>query len=211
MNNCVDTNDTVALDSLMRYVLPTIPALPNALGVDLLRDAWRDMMARSESLSSIITIDVQKDVDDYEITPPDGYVVHRIREIGYRGDWKTRRPQAHYWYTTYDVAYRVVSNNTIILRDMPSRDEDGAFQLRASLVPDECITRIPREISIEYGSGIAKGALAQALMYRGRPWYDPELAKVKQREFENAIRMAKNTQLDNRGGADQNARGKRWV
>jgi hypothetical protein len=211
MNNCVDVNDTVPLDSLLRYVLPTIPALPNALGVDLLRDAWRDMMARTESLSSIINLDLQKDVDDYEITPPDGYVIHRIREVGYRGDFKTRRPQAHYWYTSYDVAYRVVSNNTIILRDMPSRDDPGAFQVRCALVPDECITRIPREVSIEYGKGIAAGAVAQALEYPTRPWYNPSLAAKKQKEYENAIRMAKNTTLDNRGGADQNMRGRRWV
>lgn len=211
MNNCADLNDTVPLDSLMRYVLPTIPALPNALGVDLLRDAWRDMMARSEMLSTINTLTLQKDVVDYELTPPDGYVIHRVREVGYRDRWQRTQPTAQYWYTTYGVCYRVVGNNTIVLRDVPSRDEAEAFQVRLSVVPDECITRIPREVSIEYGKGIAAGAMAQALEYKTRPWYDPNLASKKQREYENAIRMAKNTQLDNRGAENQTMRGKRWV
>jgi hypothetical protein len=211
MNTCKDINDTVPIDSLMRYVLPSIPALPNALGVDLLRDAWRTLMERSEYLSQIIALDVQKDVDDYQITPPEGYVIHRIREVGYRGDWKTRRPQAHYWYTSYDVRYRVVGNDTLILRDVPTYDEENAFQIRASLVPDECVARIPREVSVEYGAVIGKGAVAQALNYMGRPWYNPNLAMQKQREFEIGIRMCKNTMLDNRGGADQNMRGRRWV
>lgn len=211
MSGCKDINDTVPLDSLMRYVLPSIPALPSSLGVDLLRDAYREMMARSEMLSTIISLDVQQDVVDYELVPPDGYSIHRIREIGYKGNWQDYRPAVNYWYTYYDVRFKVIGNTTIILRDCPTADSLDAFQIRAVVVPDECAQRIPREVSTVYGAAIAKGALAQAYDYAGRPWFNPNLGMKKQREFENGIRMAKNTQLENRGAANTDMRGRRWV
>lgn len=195
----------------MRYVLPSIPGIPHALGVDLLRDAYREMMARSEMLSTIISLDVQNDVVDYELEPPEGYVIHRIRELGYKGNWQDYRPAVNYWYTYYDVRFKVVGNKTIILRDCPTADLLDAFQVRAVVVPDECAQRIPREVSTVYGAAIGKGALAQAYSYSGRQWFNPNLATFKQREFEIGIRMAKNTQLDNRGAANTDMRGRRWV
>jgi hypothetical protein len=210
-NTCIDVNDTVSLDSLMRYVLPTVPALPNALGVDLLRDAYRELMMRSEMLSTIICLDTQKDVQDYEIKPPEGFVIHRVREVGYMDAWQSWQPSAHYWFPAYGVRFAMVGYDTIVLRDIPTYDEVGAYKLRAVVIPDECTTRIPREVSVAFGNGIGKGAAAEALSYPTRPWYNPQLSQNKRREFENSIRMAKNLQIDNRGAGNTDMRGRRWV
>lgn len=210
MNNCIDINDTVPIDSLMRFVLPTVSSIPNALGVDLLRERFREFARRTEMLSIYPAIETQTDVTDYEIEAPDGYEIHKIREVNFKGG-TVRLPQADYWYTLYGVNFAVVSNNRVVLRDTPRRDGEETFDIIATVIPNECITRIPREISVPYGKAIAAGALADALLYKDKSWYDPGLSRKKELDFELGVNSGKNLQLDNRGAADPRMRGRRWV
>lgn len=207
---CADFNDTVKLDTLLRHVMPVVNNLPYELGLDLLRDAYREFAQRTQLLASMQEIVSQKDVGDYELEVPEGYDIYLIRDVGYTGQYVTL-PQANYWYTSLGTRFSIISNKYIVLKDIPSSDAQNPFSVIATVIPNECVTRIPREISVPYGSMIAKKATAQALYFKSKPWYDPNLAAKFEREFYVAVASGKALQLGNRGAADMRMKGRRWV
>ncbi len=190
--------------------MPVINNIPYELGVDLLRDSFREFAQRTQLLASMQLITTQKDVEDYEMLAPDGYEIYLIRDAGYTGNYVTL-PQANYWYTSMGTRFSIVSNKYIVVKDIPSTDADTPFTVVMTLIPDECITRIPREISVPYGKLIAKGATAQALYFKNKPWYDPNLAGKMERDFNYGVNSGKNLQLTNRGASDMRMKGRRWV
>lgn len=207
---CADFNDTVGLDTLLRHVMPVVNNIPYELGVDLLRNSFTKFCQKTQLLATLQNLMPQADVADYELVAPDGYDVYLIREAGYSGQYITL-PQANYWYVSYGTRFSIVSNKYIILKDIPQADSLNPFCVITTLVPNECVKRIPREISVPYGNDIAKGAIAEALMFKNKSWYDPNLAGKFERDFNVAINSGKNLQITNRGAADMRMKGRRWV
>ena len=210
MNNCIDFEDTVPLDSLLRHVLPTISNIPYELGVDLLRQAFTTFCRRTSMLAAEIQIVPQTDVVDYELTPPENYQVHIIRQAGFKQNF-IDLPQPDFWYTCYGERFAIVGNKYIIFKTVPSANSMGFFQVVASVIPTECVTRIPREISVPFGQGIAKGALAEALLYKNKPWFDPGLSTKMMREFIAIISAGTSLNLMNRGGSSMAMRARPWA
>lgn len=210
MNNCADFNDTVAIDSLLRHVMPVVNNIPYELGVDTLRQAFITFARRTSMLAVTLDIVPQTDVLDYELIAPDGYQIHMVRQAGY-ANCLVSCSTVDYWFYCGGVCFCIVGNKTIVFKNTPSADSNGYFQVVATVVPTECVTRIPREVSNPFGIGIAKGALAEILLYKNKPWYDPELARRMQRDFSTAINAGTNLNLMNRGGSDMRARGRPWV
>lgn len=208
MNTCVDFNDAVKLDSLLRHVLPTVNNLPYELGVGMLREAYIKFATETECLAAQLTYTPQKDVADYELTPPEGYEIYKVRIGEPQRGCPGQSP--HYWCYAGE-RYYMVGNKTLVLESVPSHDATEQSAILVTVIPTECATRIPREISVPFGESIAKGALAEALLLKNKAWYDPNLSSLMQREFGRGIQRAKNLNLTNRGAMPTVARGKRWV
>lgn len=211
MNICTDLNDTVPLDSLLRHVIPTVNNLPYDLGVDLLRQAFTEFARRSEMLAANQEIFPQKDVEDYELIPPEGYEIYKIRSVGRGSSQPITQPNAHYWNTHWGIKFEVVSNKYVLMTESPNSDSDPAFYIVSTVIPNECMMRIPREVAVPFGARIAKGALAEALLYKNKPWYDPNLAVKMQREFDRGVASGGILNTMNRGGASMKARTRRWL
>jgi hypothetical protein len=209
-SECADFNDMVQLDTLIRHIAPTVSNVPNELAVDLLRQYFTDFCRRTEFLTSAEDIIPQKDVTDYEITPPDGYEVHKVHTVSYGSENRTT-PTPNYWYPMWGMKFSVIGTKFLVLRDAPSRDSDTPFVVSFVVIPTECVTKIPREISVGYGRHIAKGALSEILLYKNKPWYDPTLSRKMEVDYHRGVQSARNLVLMNRGGTELKARGKRWV
>lgn len=211
MSTCNNVNDNVKISTLLRHVIPTINNIPHDLGVDLLRQAATEFLRRTQLLAVQIEVPLQRGVVDYELQAPKDYEIHNIREAGHTGRMVHGPPD--YWCTSYGTKFKVVSNKYIVLGNEPSRDatERDPFYAVATVTPGECLQTLPREITVPYGRYIAKGALAEALMYKSKPWYDPNLAQKMERDFNIGVNAGKNLQIMNRGGSDMIMRGKRWV
>lgn len=208
--SCVNFDDTVQLDTLLRHVTPTINNLPYELGVDLLRQAFTEFCRRTEILSSLQEVQPQKDVSDYELIPPEGYEVYKVKEVS-RGSSTISTPNAHYWYSGWGMQFAVIGTKYVVLRNSPNNDSDPPFNISFTVLPNECVTQIPREISIPYGRQLGLQALSTVLKFKSKPWYDPGLAAKFERDYYNAVQSGINLNLMNRGGSNMEARTKRWV
>lgn len=207
---CADYNDTVELGSLLRYVNPTVNTLPYENGVQLLRQAYQDFARRTEILGARQDIVLQKDVSDYEITPPDGYEFYKARGLEWGAEYFSM-PNCDYWYTRWGARFAVIGTRYLLFRDTPSVDTTvEPFHFVFTVVPDECVTRIPREISVSFGEALGKRVLSEVLTYPNKSWTNPTLAMKKEREYNIAVQSARNLVLNNRGAASNTARTRRW-
>lgn len=209
-SNCADFNDTVALDTLLRHFSPVINNIPYELGVELLRQGFIEFCRRTEFLTSQQELQPQKDVSDYELVPPEGYDVFKVKGVG-RGPEFMVMPNVNYWYAGWGTNFYIIGTQYIVLRNSPSSDLDEPFAITMIVLPNECCVRIPREIAVAYGLTIAKHAIAAALLYKNKPWFDPNLSAKFERQFYNGVQSARNLVLMNRGAASTSARTRRWV
>ena len=207
----VNTPDEVKLESLLRHVMPTINNLPYELGLELVRQAFTEFARKTQMLASQQYLDFQRGVVDYEITAPTGYFTHMVREVGSGSNTIVGSITPHSWYVCGRYRFSVIGNNVLMLSAAPSTDEAGAFAVLTTVIPNESIVTIPREVSVAYGKCIADGALAEALLIKSKPWYDPNLAQQKKRDFYRGVQSAGALALMNRTSGTMTARTPRWV
>jgi hypothetical protein len=153
---------------------------------------------------------MQKGVSDYEIFPPEGYEFYKARGVE-RGSEFYAMPDADYWYPMWGTELSVIGTKYVVFRNTPSRDEPEPYRFVYTVVPTECVTRVPREISLSFGDKIGKGVLAEVLRYTNKPWYNPSLADKMEKKYEIGVQSARNLVLSNRGAASRKARTRRWV
>lgn len=191
-----DNTDTVPLGSLLRHVLPTVERLPYELGLEILRTAYIDFCKRTSMLIYEQSIDLQRGVSDYELTPPAGYEVYQV--LGRDANDTLRWSSPDYWGPIAGNRYTITGNKWVNFQMAPPRDWMGGELIRYIVIPDSCIDVIPTEIATSYGPGIAYGALEIVLLYKNRQWYDPNLSMLFGRKFNIQIGSAKNLAMTNR-------------
>lgn len=193
----VDDDANVPLEGLMRHVAMAIPELPYEVGMEQLRQAYIEFARVTGLLVSHQEILLQRDVTEYPLEAPEGYTIYGIMqhsdEYGY-----VRYPNAHRWFLYFGERVRMEGNHTLILDTAPSQD-GKTFKVALHLLPTECATDIPEEISTAYGRGIAKGAIAETLLLPGKSWSNPRLAATYAREFYVTKQSGRNLHLTNRG------------
>jgi hypothetical protein len=202
--------DDVRLESLLRMVTPTLNNIPYELALDLLRQSFTEFARRTKMLASTQSIQFQQDVLDYQLEAPEGYEIHSIRSAGY-GNEIIHSVRPDYWYSCGRRRFSVISNSTLVLGTAPSTDSDDTFTIVSTVIPNERVMRIPREVSVAYGECIADGALARALVYKNKSWYDPNLAQMKKRDYYRAMGSAAALSLADRVEGNMDARMRRWV
>lgn len=205
--NLADNTDTVPLASLLRFVQPTVPMLPYNLALDLVRESFKEFCRRTSCLSYIQVFDAQKDVSDYEFTPPSGYEVYQI--VNDSDIIHLYGPDV--WCSCGRYKYKVIGNKRIVVANIPTVDEVGGLSILVIVLPSNDLDVIPNEIATAYGKGIAANAIADALLYKNKPWFDPGLSQVFLRKFNIEIQSAKNLVAANRQTNNSKFRRVSWL
>lgn len=193
----VDTDQTDRLDSLLRHVAPIVPEVPYELAMDMLVQAYTEFARKTSLLVSHYKLPLQRDVREYLLEAPEGYEIYGILDASNYIDGYTVFPNYNRWYIGWGDRFRMEGNSAIVFEDSPSQDREKHIALR--LLPTECATTIPREISVPYGKGIAMGALGDILDMPNKAWHNPRAAQAKKVEFYRTIQSGRNLQISNRG------------
>lgn len=194
----VDEGQLEPLEGLMRFVSPVIPEIPYEVGLEYLRQAFIDFGKKSRLLVSHQTLVLQRDVREYELEPPEGYMIYGIMQRCPRTYGYILLPNAHRWFAYYGERLRIEGNNRLILEQAPSVD-GKQFELALHLIPTDCTDDIPEEINTPFGRGIAKGAIGELLDMPNKPWSNPRAADKYKREFAVVCMEGRNLHLTNRG------------
>ncbi len=192
----VDSSDTKQLDSLLRFVAPQVPQVPYEMALDMLRQAYTEFARKTQLLVAHADFPIQRGVRLYALEPPQGYEVFSVLRMD--GHHYRPIPDKDYWFVGWGTRFRVIGNSYVEFRDAPSQD-GGDCDLAMHLLPNECATTIPSEVSVPYGKGIAMGALADMLDMAGQPWYNPRAAAQKRLEFNRAALSGRELSISNRG------------
>lgn len=197
----VDTLDNANLDTLLRFVAPEIPEIPYEVSLDMLKQAYIMFARKTTLLGAHIHLPIQKEVKTYELDIPKGYEVYSIQSIEdcrvfARTEWI--QPTPNYWFTGWGYRFRMLGNKTIEFYDSPTKD-DSNRHLTVRVIPTECISTIPRALSLPFGRGIAMGAVADMLEIPNRAWTNPRLASTKRLTFNRALADAKALAITDHG------------
>lgn len=194
----VDEGELVDLDSLMRFVSTVLPSVPYEVGLEYLRQAYIDFGRKTRLLASHQRIVLQRGVREYILTPPEGYQVFGLlQHSGSRWGYM-QLPSPHRWFTYFGHRTRMLGSDRLYLEEAPSTD-GHTLEIALHLLPTDCTSVIPQEISTPYGKGIAKGAVGELLEMPGKAWSDPRAASKYERDFHIACQSGLNLHLTNRG------------
>lgn len=197
----VDTSDTANLETLLRFVAPEIPEIPYEVSLDMLRQSYIMFARKSCLLGAHIRLPIQKDVRIYELEIPKGYEVYSIQTIEdcrvfARTEWI--QPTPNYWFTGWGYRFRMLGNSAIEFQDAPTKDDTNRH-LTAKVLPTECVTIIPRALSLPFGRGIAMGTVADMLDMPNRAWTNRAAARDKRLTFNRAIADARALAITDHG------------
>lgn len=205
---CVEADNAgmVALDGLLRHVMPLVPEIPYDLALDMMRQAYIEFARKTEILEYTQVIVKQKDVYDYKLECPEGYTVFSVKpERGPLLRWSS----PHYWFAAYGQRFRVASGYLVFDR---ADSRDGVpTRIKLGLLPEDCVEYIPSQLQSAYGKQIAMGAAADMLDMPNRGWYNPRAAAAKRVSYERAIAAAKVAVLTNNGAVAPTMKGSRWL
>lgn len=194
----VDNAPTVELATVLRHIAPLVPEVPYEMALDMVQQAYVEFGRRSQLLVSHYTLPMQRGVKQYPLIPPKGYEIFAVSDISDAGNMYRSFPDAHHWFMGWGTRFTIVGNRWIEFVDAPSRDH-YARSMAFHLLPAPHATDIPTEVATPYGKGISMGALADMLEMPNQPWYNPNLAQIKRREFNRTVLSARELATTNRG------------
>lgn len=189
----VDKASTQPLATVLRHIAPLVPEIPYEMAVDILRQNYVEFARRSKLLVSHYSIKVQRGVKDYPLIPPAGYEIYAVSDRMYRPF-----PDVDYWHMGLGPRFHIIGNRVIEFTDAPSQDH-YVRDVALHLLPAQYATDIPDEVSTPFGKGISMGALADMLEMPNQPWFNPNLAQIKRREFNRTVLSARELAMTNRG------------
>lgn len=191
----LDYMDVVPLHNMLRHVMPYAPQVPQAMALDLLRQKYIDFARRTRMLCCEITENYQSGVKDYYLTAPDDHEVYSI--VGIEGG-----KYGYYWYGYERVEYKgnfdVIDNNCIRLRNSPSVDQENGLKVFVTLLPQACISYMPKSIALPFGQKIARGVVADCLYIPNKEWTNPNLARKYELDYERMLLSARALAVSNR-------------
>lgn len=198
--NCVrvDTDRSQPLEHLLRHVATIVPEIPHEAALDMLRQKYINFAERTSLLVAHQKLPIQKSVREYDLIPPDGYMVFGILNVDDLRNGYIKFPNVDRWFYSWGRRFELIGNETIRLHQEPTKD-DEEFRIALHLLPTECVDTIPNEIANPFGFGIAMGVVGHALSMPGKPWYNPQMARKQEVEFERAKLRGRNLFLTNRG------------
>lgn len=194
---CVNADsNTVPLETLLRHVAPSVPELPHDLALDMLRQRYIEFARKTRLLVARQDLNMQRGVDNYVLTPPDGYQVFGLLGLGdYDRYFYYPNPNTWYWWGGNN--FRLLDNKQIQFQFAPSKDYVQSIILH--VIPNDCTNTIPDDIATPYGRGIAMGVVADALQMPNKGWTNPNLGMKKERDFYREVQNGLSAHLNNRG------------
>jgi hypothetical protein len=190
---------TVPLDNFLPFVLPDVPGCPEALALSAIRESAIEFCQLTgywqQDLATIDTVANQK---SYTLVPPSEAVVARPRSVYYLGrklhplielsagleDATAADPT---WYLIVPIG------EDWALRPYPTVDRSvtGAFTVKASLKPARNATKVGARVYVDYMEPVAAGAASRLLKMQAKPWFNANLALLKDAEFKAASASAR--------------------
>lgn len=195
--NYTSTNfgDSSPIVTLLRFVIPYVPKVPQAMALDLLRQKYIDFCRRTRILGYEVVKNYQSGVTDYYLDAPKDHNIYSIIgiEAGRYG---------YYWYGYERLEYKsnfdVVDNNCIRLREVPAVDQRNGLKVAVTLLPDDCIDYMPNSIVSPFGRDIAKGVISDCLCIPNKDWTDINLSRKYELAYERMLLSARALATSNR-------------
>lgn len=190
-----DFEDSVELESLLRHVIPIVPELPHGMALDLLRQKYTYFCRRSSLLVAKLEVYFQKDVRDYQLEAPEGYEIHILLKAGLDEDSMEFISSMQ---DGYGRRFYVENSRNIRLNFTPGYDYESPLIIYASVLPNECVGAIPRDVSVAYGAEIADGVIAAALRIPNKSWTDKNLSRLYDLNYNRGVLSARQLAEGNR-------------
>lgn len=189
----------INLRTLLPLVMPYVPTCPEILATYTMRLAAREFCERTSCWRYVVTQTLT--VNSPEIAVPAYAAVHKI-ESAYFGS-QALAPAAYVDYAMDALPVSttpmfVTQPNPDVLTILPFQAGDvkltlilkprleNAFSTNAALQIEDSFDRVPTFMRDHYGEIIAAGALARLFLHK-QDYGDPQMAAVKQGEFERGI------------------------
>lgn len=198
---CVCLNgveQTVTVASLVRHMIPSCPSLPHDLAVDLVRQKYIEAARRSGLLTAVCEIPLQRDVRNYPLDVPEGYEVYAVHPTHHQPALHRATLSVDYWFLC-GYRFKVLHNDEIEFAASPGHDREEPMELTVIVVPSECVATMPTAISTPFGRGIAKGALADAMVIPNQAWTNPGIARGHELAYNRTVLDMRTLAITNRG------------
>lgn len=177
---------------LSRHVLPWASNCPEPTMIHFLREAAIEFCKRSRSWRSEEVYKLVSADDDIALVTCCDSVLFEIESVSWRekGDAEWQRPVESAAFGDRDDWWRE-GNPRFYTQRVPGRlrvapFSTGELRVMAFLMPDQMADTLPDYLIELYPQIIAAGALAKILMLPAKDFTDPNVAMLKQSEFNSA-------------------------
>lgn len=167
------------------------PATPHNVIEHALRHSAGEFLSRTLALEVDVYVDLQAGVQDYSLTPPDGYRVQQIRQVLVDGVCFNGLSQPPCGDMSCRSFWFVPPTNMLVAYE--GRDDlPSGMTVRAAIAPTQSSCYIDRDVFERYGEVISEGALSRILIMPNTAWYNPSSAGIMLRRFQFGVNRAKN-------------------
>ena len=177
----------VSYEALLPEILPAVQNCPDSTIEQHIRSAIIDMCEKTEIYQlELDPVSVVANIFDYDLEPPSGTVVHRIRHATFNGEslepissglLEQRKPR---WRDENGTPEYFIKQgqSTFWLAPVPDASQTNAVLLRAILKPTHTSTSCDDFIMNDFRDAIVNGALTRLLRIPSRDWTDYTAASV---------------------------------
>lgn len=186
----------VSYEVFLPHVLPHAPNVLDDQAVIAIRNACIDYCRETTLLQADIDpITVVKNVNNYEIDVPKGYVLGQVLGVYYRGKKLERRSQLELekmfsmnWQslTGTPQVYTQFNPDEIILALCPSETVTEAITGRYSYMPQRDSTTVDARLYERHLEDIVAGTLGHLMATPNQPYSDAQAAAMYQSLFRTA-------------------------
>jgi hypothetical protein len=184
---------------ILPYVLPHVPACPNAMAEQCIRLSAIELFRRANLWWNEFALTSVADQAGYSLGTPSGIAelaeAKKIDSVVLDGREVSPAPIGYVTESldggsSRDLAY-TQDLRTVMFSPAPTAS-GLAIKVRAWLVPSSTSTQIPDAPATQHIETIAAGALARVLVLP-QPWKDPGMAGVYLERFDRGVSRAANS------------------
>ena len=192
---------TATYESLLYEVLPYAQNCAEPAAVNALRNATIEFCRTTMFHQvDIDPISVTAGEANYEFDLPRGTELVKVVELFYKNrrlEARTRQEVMRQYTTNYHEltgtpkSYLLGDPNTLTLVLTPDEDADEAITGRVALIPTRDSTGVDSTVTDRFAEVLAAGALARLYNTPNQPYFDPNGALVRRKQFDSGVAQAK--------------------
>lgn len=201
---------SVSYEMFFSNVLPEVPGCPEITAFNAIQNAAIEFCEKSMILQvDHDPITVVKGIVDYDLEPPSGYIIVKVMKAWLESspldpmapDFVTDPAIYNRLFTSYQAQPGQPSKfiqkdpRTISVWPLPDKQYANGLTMRVAIKPARAAEVIDDLIYEDYYEAIASGALARLLNSQGKPYSSRDGAAVADRQFRQAINVARQRAL----------------